>query len=293
MRAALQSASRKLERAGIKDAARDARRLLEHVLCVDAATLIRDADEALSPSAQLRFKDLVDRRAEREPVSRILGVREFYGRPFLVTPDVLDPRPDTETLIDLALSIIRVERSATGPVSILDLGTGSGAILLTLLAECHGAKGTGTDVSVGALAVAARNAAALGMTDRVTLIEHDTRLSVPHGFDVVVANPPYIPTADICWLDPEVAAHDPHLALDGGPDGLDFYRLIVGHVVEARRVSRQPQWIIFEVGADQSDQVIDISHKNGIGSQAEDIKTARDLAGHVRCVAARTRSPQG
>jgi release factor glutamine methyltransferase len=215
--AALASAVRRLRAAGIPDAPRDARRLLAHALAIAPDRLTLHLAEGLPDEAQAAFEAALARRERREPVSHITGKRAFYGRDFHVTPDVLDPRPETETLVELALS---------RPFSrVLDLGTGSGCILLTLLAERPQATGLGVDLSEPALAVARGNAAALGI-DRAAFLRSDWCGAVEGQFDLIVSNPPYIAADEMPGLAPEVRDWEPGMALSPGGDGLDAYRAI-------------------------------------------------------------------
>lgn len=211
-------AVRALRAAGIPDPARDARLLVAHAAQVppDRVTLLLN-DPAPAESAR-RFEDLIARRCARVPLSHLTGQRLFWGRSFRVTPDVLDPRPETETLIAAAL-----ER----PFSrILDLGLGSGCILLTLLAERPGATGIGIELSAAALAVAQENARLLGLSDRADLRQGSWYDPVSERFDLIVSNPPYIALSEMPGLSPEVAGHEPRLALTDEADGLNAYRAI-------------------------------------------------------------------
>lgn len=276
--------------AGIEEASGDARRLVAAALNMSAADLIRDPDRSLTPAQSDCLAGYVDRRAAREPVSRILGQREFYGRSFKVTPAVLDPRPDTETLIDAALAIARSDGWAGRPIKILDIGTGSGAILLTLLAELPAATGLAIDISQGALECAAANAATLGLTGRVDFLRHDIFAGLPAGFDLVVSNPPYITTQDLAALDPEVALYDPALSLDGGCDGLAFYRAILEAWAASPHVTETGRALVMELGAGQSAAVVEIARQTGAQSALTGLETRVDLGNHVRCVALRSQS---
>lgn len=211
-------AVRALRAAGIPDPARDARLLLAHAAQVspDRVTLLLN-DPAPAESAR-RFEELITRRCARVPLSHLTGQRLFWGRSFRVTPDVLDPRPETETLIAAAL-----ER----PFSrVLDLGLGSGCILLTLLAERPGATGIGIELSAAALAVAQENARLLGLSDRADLRQGSWYDPVSERFDLIVSNPPYIALSEMPGLSPEVAGHEPRVALTDEADGLNAYRAI-------------------------------------------------------------------
>ncbi len=217
--ARLADATRRLVAAGVEGAARDARLLLRAAGGLEGAAFSAALGEDADPAEIARFEALVAARLRRQPMGQILGRREFWGRTFRVTPDVLDPRPETETLVEAAL--------ARGPrTRVLDLGTGSGALLLTLLAEWTGARGVGTDISAAALAVAARNAVALGIADRASFLHADWFDGVEGQFDLIVANPPYIPAADLPGLAPEVRDWEPHGALSPGADGISAIRNI-------------------------------------------------------------------
>lgn len=210
-----------LTAAGIPDAGRDARRLLAHVLKVPAGRLTLFLPEPVEPKLEVVFNVLIERRCEYVPVSHLTGRRLFYGREFLVTPEVLDPRPETETLIEVALS----EPFA----SVLDLGTGSGCILLTLLAERDGAIGVGTDLSQAALNVAFWNRNTLRLEGRSQLLAGDWYGAVAHldeSFDLIVSNPPYIAAHEMAGLAAEVRDHEPRLALTDEGDGLSAYDAI-------------------------------------------------------------------
>jgi release factor glutamine methyltransferase len=230
---------RALERAGVEGAARDARALLAAALEVPRARLsLHLGDEMAEPAAQ-RFERFVARRAAREPVAKILGLRQFWGRDFTVTGDVLDPRPETETLVSGALS-------GPAPACLLDLGTGSGVLAVTLLAEWPEARGLATDVSAAALAVARDNAARHDVLGRLDLRGSDWFGQVRGRFDLIVSNPPYIAKAEMAALAPEVRDHDPEAALTDGGDGLAALRVICagapGHLVPGGRLLVEIGW---------------------------------------------------
>ena len=287
---ALRSAVAELTAAGVGEAAGDARRLVAAAIGGTAADVIRDPGRVLSAAELDRLEVHVRRRCTREPVSRILGEREFYGRPFAITPAVLDPRPDTETLIEVALDICAREGWRDRPISVLDIGTGSGAILLTMLAELPLATGVGLDVSDGALACAARNAAALGLSARSSFVTGDMREASLEGYDLVLSNPPYIPAAEIAGLAPEVANFDPRLALNGGADGLDYFRIVLARMAQSAKVAQAPQWLVLEAGAGQSRDVVQIVRAAGFFAAGRNSILRRDLGGVTRCVAIQTRS---
>lgn len=235
-----------LRAAEIEGARRDARILLGHVIGAGRAMTARDV---VSDDEQARFEALIARRAAREPVSRIIGSREFWSRNFRLSAATLDPRPDTETLIDAALSLVA---SRSAPLGILDLGTGTGCILLALLSELPNARGHGSDASGAAIGVARENAVALGLGARATFSVGDWCRDLSGVFDLIVSNPPYIPSAEIASLEPEVSRFDPRAALDGGPDGLEAYRRIA---VEAARHVAESGALLLEVGQNQAPAV--------------------------------------
>jgi release factor glutamine methyltransferase len=227
-----------------------------------------------------RLADAVRRRLAHEPLSRIKGERGFYGRIFTVSPAVLDPRPETETLIDLVLQWVDESGGRQRPLSIIDVGTGSGCILITLLAEMSNATGLATDLSPGALAIARANATRHGVVARARFTEARSLNGIDGPFDVLASNPPYIPTTDIPDLDPGVREYDPRLALDGGPDGLSVYRDIA-----ARAGAVVPSGLIaLEVGAGQAADVAQILTKS-VENRAALPWTRTDLGGHARTVA--------
>lgn len=269
----LREAALRLQAAGVGGAARDARLLLADVLGVDAGDLIARDHAVLCEGDVERFTAAIVRRAAGEPVSRIRGWRDFYGRRFEIDRHVLDPRADTELLVDVGL-----KRSPDGG-RVLDLGTGSGCVLISILAERAGVSGVGVDVSAESLAVARGNAEALAVSDRVRWIEGSWDAG-DGEFDVVVSNPPYIRRGEISGLATEVRAHDPHLALDGGKDGLDAVRDILK---AAEGYLRPGGWLALEVGFDQTDAVMELATAAGW----KDVDRRLDLGGNYRVVEAR------
>jgi release factor glutamine methyltransferase len=273
-----------LARAGIDDPGSDVRRLIAGALGISGAEVLRAPERILTAAQFQVLSGYVDRRRRREPVSRILGERDFYGRTFAISPATLDPRPDSETVVAAALEIARDEGWMACPLRILDVGTGSGCLLLTLLGELPHATGVGSDISRAALDIASHNARRLGLDRRATWIRADGLESIPGPFHMLVANPPYVRTADIAELAPEVRNFDPIDALDGGSDGLAVY---------CRLMRRMPQvvpagWIVFEVGHDQADRVAALLVAEVPGIDATRIRIRHDIAGRRRCVAART-----
>jgi release factor glutamine methyltransferase len=285
IRAAIAHFTRTLTAAGVPDAGGDVRRLLADALDISAAALLASPERALNEAEHSRLATSMARRANREPVSRILGTREFYGRPFAISPAVLDPRADTETLITTVLDIAAREGWQQEPLRILDVGTGSGCLLVTLLCELPNATGIATDISAAALELARANAVRHGVAARAEFERADA-LEIEAGpFHLMITNPPYVRTSQIANLDPEVRAHDPNLALDGGADGLDFYRRLAPRIG-----STVPNgWFVCEVGYDQADDVANLVAAALQRGAAPQISVQRDLAGRNRCVAVRTR----
>jgi release factor glutamine methyltransferase len=232
------------------------------------------------------LRSFVERRRQHEPVSRILGEREFYGRTFAISPATLDPRPDSETLIAAALEIVREEGWMSCPTGILDVGTGSGCLLLTLLCEMPQATGLGTDISAAALDTASLNADRLGLGRRAVWLRADGLESIAGPFHMLVANPPYVRTGEIPALEPEVRNFDPTDALDGGPDGLAMYRRLLPRIAN---VISAGGWVVLEVGHDQAADVAALLASKEAGIDAAGIRIHHDVAGRRRCVAARTR----
>jgi release factor glutamine methyltransferase len=267
-------AKRRLEAAGIDSPVIDARLLVEAAAGATRADIIADPHRALAPDQDAALEAFLVRRERREPVSHILGAKGFWKIMLRVTRDVLTPRPDTETILDVVLPAF----PESARFSVLDLGVGSGAILLAILAERPGARGLGVDVSEEALAVARENAANLGLASRAALLRGDWTAGLDgDGFDLVVSNPPYIPTAQIETLAPEVRDHEPRLALDGGADGLEAFRRIAP---EALRVLRPGGRFAVEMGPGQGAAVRAMFEVAG----ATDLRTVRDLSDRERVV---------
>jgi release factor glutamine methyltransferase len=225
--AARRKLAERLRNGAVDSAELDARLLTGDVLGLDLTGLIMAAGRVLTASESDRLESLAKRRLAGEPVARILGHREFWGLQLKLSPATLVPRPDTETLVELALEILRDNGATDRPLRIADLGTGSGAILLALLSELPHAQGFGTDISADALQTAATNAARAGVADRASFVACDYARGLSGPFDLIVSNPPYIRSMDIADLATEVRDHDPKAALDGGVDGLDAYRALI------------------------------------------------------------------
>ena len=273
-REALAKAAADLAGAGVPDPMRDARRLLAHALGIEVGRLTLHLDDSLPPEQADRYRSFLDQRRSRKPVSQILGHREFFGRRFRVTSDVLDPRPETETLIARALELPWT--------CVLDLGTGSGCILVTLLAERIGATGVGADLSDAALAVADANAEALGVGDRARFLRSDWFEGLSGRFDLIISNPPYIDDAVHAGLDPEVRDWEPEMALRAGPGGLDAYRRIVGGSASYLAPGGR---LLLEIGWDQGAAVSDLLSSAGFA----DVTMHPDLDGRDRVVEASRR----
>jgi len=267
-------AAGRLRAAGIDDPRREARLLLAHALGVDPAAVLAYPERAVAPAAQATLDDLVARRAARVPMAQLLGVREFWSLPFKVTPDVLTPRPDSETLVAATLAHLPDRNPSLG---LLDFGSGSGCLLLALLSELPAATGVGVDASAAAVAVGRDNAAALGLAARARFQVGGWAAAPAGPFDAIVCNPPYVPSGDIAGLEPEVARHDPHAALDGGADGLTAYRAVLPEA--AARLA--PAGIaVLELGVGQRDAVAGIAAAAGLTV----IEVRGDLGGVPRAL---------
>ena len=265
--------------AGIEDADVDARLLVGHALHLDRARLIAQSDRILEAREINVINALAARRLKREPVSRILGQKEFWSIALAITPDVLVPRPETETIVEGALDFVVRGGLRMEKLRILDIGTGSGALLLALLRELPNATGIGTDISTGALKVARENAARCGLEGRCTFLVCDIASVVEGPFDLLVSNPPYIAHHEITSLAPEVKNYDPTVALDGGDDGLAAYRAIAA---DAKRLLAPGARMFVELGAGQEAAVRDLFTNVGLTAG-----TARaDLAGIPRVLGA-------
>ncbi|OAN48997.1 protein-(glutamine-N5) methyltransferase, release factor-specific [Magnetospirillum moscoviense] len=262
--------------AGISDSRFDARLLVAEVLGLTPGRLTAFPETAVSPAQAARLEELAARRAAREPMSHVLGHRGFWTLDLAVTQDTLAPRPDTETLVEAVLARIA---DRTAPLRLLDLGTGTGCILLALLSELPNATGLGIDRSAGALAVAAANARANHLDGRAGFQLGDWSQGLAGPFDVIVSNPPYIPDGDIDALEPEVARFEPRGALAGGADGLDCYRLLAPQMAA---LAAPGGIVAFEVGQGQDGAVARLMEQAGLC--AADV--VADLAGIGRCVIA-------
>jgi release factor glutamine methyltransferase len=275
----------RLKSSGIDETELDARILLGAALDLDLTGLIAQADRRLTPTEASQLAQYAQRRLAGEPVARILGTREFWGLPFQLSDATLVPRPDTETVVELALEIFRELPISKRGLRIADIGVGSGAILLALLHEIPDAFGVGTDVSLTALGTAKRNAAALGLTDRSGFVACYYAAALSGPFDLIVSNPPYIPTADIANLSVEVRDYDPRLALDGGNDGFDAYRALIP---QAAQLLAPGGVLVVEAGQGQAHGIETLMAASAL---TVDRRPKADLAGNLRAVPARKMPP--
>jgi release factor glutamine methyltransferase len=276
-REAIDRAMRSLALAGIPEPRAEARRLLSLAMGVAVEGIVAASDRSLESDVLARFDSLVARREAHEPFAYIAGAREFWSLPFRVTPATLIPRPDTETVVEAALEHVRAR--ANPKPRILDLGTGSGCILLALLSELPGAEGVGVDRSEAALGVAADNARRLGLSARAAFRLGDWSAGMSGRFDLIVSNPPYIPDGDVSSLAADVAQFEPISALAGGSDGLDAYRAIACMVPPLLTADAA---LILEVGLGQAEAVAALLRSAGLDIAG----TRADLAGIPRCVVA-------
>lgn len=266
-----------LEQANIADAALDARLIVEHFAGASRADTILDPGRVLDENRSASVMAALDRRLAGEPVHRIIGARAFYGLRLTLSPATLEPRADTEALVDLALPRLRGLCERLADVTVLDLGTGTGAIALALLAQENRLRVVGADVSGDALATAVFNADINGLSDRFLTLRSDWYRGIIGRFHMIVSNPPYIASSQIADLHREVRDHDPLAALDGGDDGLDAYRAIA----EGAADHLQPDGVVaVEIGHDQSDTVPDIFANHGFRL----VDSRRDLGGTVRAL---------
>jgi len=273
-------ASERLREAGIEDPRHEARVLLAHVLGRDRSWLHAYADTVVEAGTAGRFETLLAQRCARKPMAQVLGEREFWSLSFEVSEATLTPRPETESLIEAALDI---GARRTSPNRILDLGTGSGCLLVTLLTLWPAATGLGIDRSSGALDVARRNARRHGVADRASFAEGDWLEGLVGPFDLVVSNPPYVFSDDMAGLDPEVVAHEPREALDGGSDGLDEFRIIFSGIMGVLAPGGR---LVVEHGEGQGDAIGELAGLAGLVVE----RRLHDLAGRDRCLVLRART---
>jgi len=272
----LARAAVRLQAAGVEGPRRDARLLLARVLGVNIEAILAHPEQPLTPPQCAAFEALVARRTEREPLSRILGEREFWGLSLRISAATLDPRPDSETLVEAVLERLPTRSEAC---SILDLGTGSGCLLLALLMELPHATGLGVDFDPAAIETARGNAQRLGLAGRARFAAGNWGEAVSGGWKAIVSNPPYITESAIDSLAPEVALYEPRRALDGGSDGLSAYRSLAPQL---RRLLAPDGVAVLEIGEGQAASVEDLLAAAGLVSWGR----RRDLAGFDRCVIA-------
>jgi release factor glutamine methyltransferase len=268
--------------AGLQTAALDARLIASHVCALTPEETIAKPRLMLSPEITARINEAAARRLAGEPVSRIIGHREFWGLPFSLSPHTLDPRPETELLVEAVLDYVRAEGLVNSRLRVLDLGTGSGCLLGALLSELPLSTGVGVDRSEEALSIARENLRRLGLLKRASFLCADWAGSLGDGwFDIIVCNPPYIGSSEIAGLEIEVKAFDPCLALDGGEDGLEAYRAILTQVF---RVLRNKGFLIFETGYRQAESVREMMAAT-LGTGSLEARILTDLSGARRAVA--------
>ena len=269
----------------IESAELDARILVGAALGLDLTGMIAAANRHLTSEEAARLENFARRRLDGEPVARILGTREFWGLPLKLSAATLVPRPDTETVVELALEMLRAAPRPHQPLRIADIGTGSGAILLALLSELPDAFGVGTDISEDALQTARSNAVGLKLVDRTGFVACDYAAALSGPFGLIVSNPPYIRSAEIAGLATEVRGHDPHAALDGGMDGLDAYRALIP---QAARLLAPAGVLVVEVGQGQSADIEGFMTASGLTLP---VPAKADLAGIRRAVVGRQLPP--
>lgn len=273
---ALRQASSLLHTAQVDTPSLDSRILLEYVTGKSRETITGYPEMELSETEYKNFLALIERRANREPVSHLIGKREFFGLEFKVTRDTLDPRPDSETLIEQALKLFPDRQS---PLRILDLGTGTGCLLLTLLSQFPQATGVGVDIHPPALAVAKENCINLGLEKRTRFVLECWAQGIDEQFDLIITNPPYIKKADLPLLQPEVFLHEPHIALEAGEDGLACYRAIAPTIAP---LLKDEGFVILEFGYGQENPLSALLTEHHL----ETIAYGSDLASIIRCIVA-------
>ncbi len=278
--------SRRFRDAGLATPELDARLLINRACKLTSEAFVLFSEQIVANNELILIEAFAKRRLDGEPVSRILGEREFWSLPFLLSPATLDPRADTETLVTHVLSVLPAQECKDKPLRILDLGTGTGCILLSLLSEYPRASGIGTDLSVAALDMARKNAQRLGFSNRVSFVAGNWLEPISGSFDIIISNPPYIRRDEIKALAPQVAKYDPHLALDGGDDGLLAYR---SFIPELPRVLAPAGLVFLEIGDGQQNIVAKLLKLANFDSSFEKFTFKQDLCGKVRSVAGRLR----
>ncbi len=270
------TAKQSLREAGVESAFLDAELLLAHALEKRREFVIGNPEYKLTESEADIFNDFISRRQNREPVAKIIGKKEFWGREFTVSGATLDPRPDSETIIEAVFELFPDKNAA---LKVIDFGTGTGCLLLTILAEYPNSLGIGVDLSENTLNIAKNNAGKLGLAKRGDFILNNWAGGIDGKFDLIISNPPYIKNSDIEHLAPEVSMHEPYLALAGGDDGLDCYRLLAP---SSKHLLNKEGYIVFEFGMGQENDVRNIIKQAGM----QFISFRNDMAGVPRCVVA-------
>ncbi len=270
----LNSAKNNLQQSGCDNPSLDAQLLLAHTIGKTREFIIGRPEHPLSTEEISAYESLIKRRQNREPLAKIIGKKEFWSREFIVSGATLDPRPDSETIIEAVLELFPDKNSE---LKVADFGTGSGCLLLTILAEYPESLGIGVDIQRDTLDIAAENAAKLGLAKRSEFILNNWAEGMDGKFDLIISNPPYIKNSDIKELAPEVSAHEPYMALAGGEDGLDCYRLLAPQL---KNLLKPNGHLIFEFGMGQENSVREISEHAGM----QFISFKNDLAGIIRCI---------
>lgn len=276
-------ARQRLAAAGVDSPALDARLLICASFDLTAAQLHLNAERRVTPDEAARFEALLARRAAGEPVFRILGARPFWNHVFTLSPDTLEPRPDTEALVDLAVRVLDARFGRQAPFRFVDVGTGTGAIAISLLAEFAQAQCLAIDIAPGALDMAVQNAHAAGVAERFAALQADYLAGVTGPCDAILSNPPYIASATVDALDRDVRDHDPRRALDGGPDGLDAYRAIAAGAATCLAADGD---LFLEIGQGQGPEVVSLMQAQGLIQSG----SADDLSGTERALWFRRRT---
>jgi len=277
----LHQARKSLNEAGIETAALEARVLLCHVSQMTEAEVVAYPERTIDDASRLRFLDLVDKRTKRIPLAHLLGVREFWGLEFSVNDQTLIPRPETEFAVELAVDFARSIVQKNGNVRVLDLGTGTGCLLISILHEVENANGVGVDINPKAVELAKKNAKNLGVDARARFQCMNWGEELEETFDIIVSNPPYIQSGDLTGLMPEVSIYEPVQALDGGADGLDEYRKLIP---QARELLNKHGLLILEIGKEQAGGVLGLLGQHGFQPRESNHPVKHDLAGYDRII---------
>ncbi len=276
---ALKTATLEFKLAGLDTPQLDARLLLQSVMAMDQSALIFASEQELTDEQAQKFNEFIKCRLMHRPVHRIVGEKEFWGMRLKISDAVLDPRADTECLVEAVLAHLDQQQGKNAEYRIADIGTGSGAIILALMGELPNAIGVASDISEEALKVAKHNAARHGLVARISFLQGSYLGPLSGRFDVIVSNPPYISTSDILALEPEVRDNDPQISLDGGGDGLDAYRALIG---ESAMLLKPKGRVFFEIGHDQASAIAQLASQSGW----HDVRISKDYGGNDRIFAA-------